>query len=183
MMPPPRVAWILAPLAGALLASCGTGPTAGAPPTVTLAPLDISSYAAVPCRLLRDDRAQRRHLATPGSVSAGADGPLCRWQPAAPGVPAYSAGVALHAGLDDVARHRADFSLLERTEIAHYPALHSRGREPGSGARCTTRVGVAPDSQVLVTADDTANPAARDSCGDADVLATEILGQLLASGG
>ncbi|HEX4252672.1 MAG TPA: DUF3558 family protein [Pseudonocardia sp.] len=168
-----------------LVTGCG-GPDSGRPvPTVTLDPLDVTPYASRPCDLLRDDRAGRRHLATPGTLTSSADGPVCRWTPTQPRVPVYTAGVVLGKGLPDVTGRGGDYSFLDRSEIAHYPALHTRDRASGSNARCTTRVGVADDSQVTVTADDNGEAvrSSLDACSEADILATEILGQLLAATG
>jgi hypothetical protein len=174
----------LAAIAG-LLGGCG-GAQSGRPvPTVTLDPLDVSRFASKPCDLLRDDRATRRHLAVPGTVTASPNGPACHWTPTQPRVPTYTAGVDPHAGLNDVAAHSGDYSLVESTSIAHYPAIHTRDRAAGSDARCSTRVGVAEDSQVIVTADDNdvAVRSSVDTCSQADLLATEILGQLLSNTG
>jgi hypothetical protein len=169
-------------VAAAVLVGCGGPPPA---PRVTLDPLDVSAFVSTPCDLLRADRAGRRHLAVPGTVAAGPDGPVCRWTPTEPRVPVYTAGVTTHSGLADVEQHRQDFSFLDQTDIAHYPAVHTRDRAAGSKIRCSTRVGVADDSQVIVTADNNgiAVPSSLDACSDADTLATEILGQLLAGTG
>ena len=168
--------------AATLLVGCsGAQPV----PRVILDPLDVTAFASAPCDLLRADRAGRRHLAVPGTVAAGPDVPVCRWTPTQPRVPVYTAGVAPHSGLADVDQHRQEFSFVERTDIAHYPAMHTRDRDAGSNARCSTRVGVADDSQVIVTADDNgiAVPSSLDACSEADILATEIVGQLLAGSG
>jgi hypothetical protein len=174
----------LAALAG-LLGGCAGAPSAKAVPSVSLDPLDVSTFAAKPCDLLREDRAARRHLAVPGSVTAGPNGPVCRWTATQPRVPLYTAGVAAHSGLNDVSTHRGDYEFVDQTSIAHYPAMHTRDRASGSDARCSTRVGVADDSQVIVTADDNgiAVRSSLDSCSQADTLATEILGQLLSGTG
>lgn len=169
----------------ALLTGCGGTNSARPVPTVTLDPLDVSAFAARPCDLLRDDRAARRHLAVPGTVTSGPDGMVCRWTPTQPKVPNYTAGVATHNGLNDVSAHRADFSFYAETSIAHYPAAHTRDRASGSDSRCSTRVGVAEDSQVIVTADENgvATPSSLDACSEADILATEVMGQLLSNTG
>jgi hypothetical protein len=174
----------LAAVAG-LLGGCGGQPSAESVPTVTLDPLDVSMFATKPCDLLRADRAARRHLAVPGTITAGSDGPVCRWIPTQPRVSLYTAGVAPRVGLNDVSGHRGAYSFFEQTSIAHYPAVHTRDRAAGSDARCSTRVGVADDSQVIVTADDNglAVRSSLDTCSEADILATEILGQMLSNTG
>jgi hypothetical protein len=184
---PPRVSVVGVVLAGValLLGGCGGVAPARPVPTVTLDPLDVSAFVAAPCGLLRADRAARRHLAVPGTVSAGPSGPVCRWSPTQPRVPVYTAGVAPHSGLADVFQHREDFSFVEQVDISHYPAVHTRDRAAGANLRCATRVGVADDSQLIVTADDSgvAVPSSLDTCSEADILATEIMGQLLSGTG
>ncbi|WP_445183383.1 hypothetical protein ACTXG6_33465 [Pseudonocardia sp. Cha107L01] len=85
-------------------------------------------------------------------------------------MPLYTAGAAPHIGLNDVSGHREDYSFFEQTSIAHYPAVHTRDRAAGSEARCSTRVGVADDSQVIVTADDNglAVRSSLDTCSEAE---------------
>lgn len=178
----PATAGAVLVAATAVLVGCG-GPQPV--PRVTLDPLDVTAFASAPCDLLRADRAGRRHLAVPGTVTTGPDGPVCRWMPTQPRVPVYTAGVATHAGLADVEQHRQEFSFLDHTDIAHYPAVHTRDRDARSRIRCSTRVGVADDSQVIVTADDNgvAVASSLDVCSEADILATEIVGQMLAGAG
>lgn len=165
-------------LAG-VLAGCSpaAAPTRLSPP-ITLDQLDVTAAASAPCGLLRPDRAVRRHLTPEGVPGSGPDGPVCRWSPTAERVPAFTAGIELGQGLEGLYRRRAQLPSFEATDIAHYPAVHTRD----GARRCTTRVGVADGGMLAVTADDDGQAVRSplDPCSDADTLATEIMGQLLA---
>lgn len=171
--------WSGAVLVAVLVAGCSpaAAPARLSPP-ITLDQLEVTAAAPAPCALLRADRASRRHLASPGVPGAGPAGPVCRWSPTVARVPGFTVGIELGEGLEGLYRRRARLPAFEPTDIAHYPAVHTRG---GVG-RCTTRVGVADGALLAVTADDTglAVPSPLDPCSDADTLATEIMGQLLA---
>jgi len=87
-------------------------------------------------------------------------------------------------GLEDVYRGRAHDTAFTPIHIAHYPAVELSTVPGGIRAgRCTVQIGVADHSTIAVTADYppfTDSAFASDPCGDADTLATEIMGQLLA---
>jgi len=83
-----------------------------------------------------------------------------------------------------VYRQRARYSYFAPTDIAHYPAVQL-STEPGGprAGRCTVQVRVADQASIAVTAGyppGSKSAFASDSCGDADTLAIEIMGQLLA---
>jgi hypothetical protein len=144
--------------------------------------LDVGGYASRPCALLRPDRVTRRHLTAPGAIVSTPNGPMCRWTPTAPHIPIYSAGMDLSHGLEALYQHRVRYALFEPTDIAHYPAVHIRRPDEQSTRRCTTSVAVADTALLVFTADDDhlAVPSPLNPCSDADTLATEIMGQLLA---
>jgi hypothetical protein len=86
--------------------------------------------------------------------------------------------------LEDIYRQRARYSYFAPTDIAHYPAVQL-STEPGGprAGRCTVQVGVADQASIAVTAGyppGSKSAFASDSRGDADTLAIEIMGQLLA---
>jgi hypothetical protein len=170
---------VVAVLLGALV-GCSATPASPArlSPPITLDQLDVTAAAPVPCGLLRPDRATRRHLASPGAPGSGPGGPVCRWSPTAERVPAFTAGIELGEGLEGLYRRRAQLPSFEPADVAHYPAVDTRD---GAGL-CTTRVGVADGAMLAVTADDDglAVRSPLDPCSDAETLATEIMGQLLA---
>jgi len=179
-------AFVAVLLAGtvASLMGCSTasaGPTRLAP-AITLDQLDVTAFGPKPCDLLRADRASRRHLATPGTQVAGPNGLVCRWNPTAARVPVFTAGVDLGQGLEEIYRHYGEFSRFEPTDIANYPAVHTEVQGAGANGRCATRVAVADNALLVVTADNNglSPPSVLDPCSDADTLATEIMGQLLA---
>jgi hypothetical protein len=179
-----RAALLLA-VAGA--AGCATPPPARLSPPITLDQLDVSRYSGAPCTLLRPDRAARRHLVPPGRpvTDPATGGPGCQWAPAGPGYPAITAGASTTEGLEDVYQGRAGYSYFAPTDIAHYPAAELSTAPGGPHAgRCTVRIGVADRATISVTAaypPSSGSPFAADPCGDADTLATEVMGQLLAA--
>lgn len=170
----------------AAVAGCAAPPPAHLAPPITLDQLDVAQYAGAPCTLLRPDRAARRHLTAPGTpvTDAATGGPGCRWTPAAPHYPAVTAAASTGVGLEDVYRGRAHDTTFTPIDIAHYPAVELSTDPGGTRAgRCTVQVGVADHSTIAVTADYppfTDSAFASDPCGDADTLAIEIMGQLLA---
>jgi hypothetical protein len=162
------------------LGGCAAAPSARLSPRITLDQLDVSQYGSAPCTILRPDRAARRHLTPPGSpVSDPAvDGPGCQWAPTGSGYPTITAGASTTEGLEDIYRQRGRYSYFAPTDIAHYPAVQLSTAPGGPRAgRCTVQVGVAvtagypPGSKSAFSSD---------PCGDADTLAIEIVGQLLA---
>jgi hypothetical protein len=174
-------------LAVASAAGCAAPPPPRLSPPITLDQLDVSGYSGAPCTLLRPDRAARRHLAPPGRpvADAATGGAGCQWAPSGPGYPTITAGASTTEGLEDVYRRRAAYSHFTPTDIANYPAVEL-STDPGGAhtGRCTVRIGVADHATVTVTADyppSSHSPFAADPCGDADTLATEIMGQLLAA--
>jgi Protein of unknown function (DUF3558) len=177
-------------LAVACAAGCAAPPPPRLSPPITLDQLDVSRYSDAPCTLLRPDRAARRHLTPPGTpttdaaTDAATRGPGCRWAPTGPDYPTITAGASTTEGLEDVYRKRASYSHFAPTDIAHYPAAELSTAPGGPrGGRCTVRIGVADHSTVTVTAGyppSADSPFAADPCGDADTVAIEVMGQLLA---
>jgi hypothetical protein len=161
------------------LAGCGRS---GPPPPLTLDPLDVSQYTGAPCSLLTPDRAARRHLTSPGTPVSGTE-PGCRWSSDAPNFPSITASATTTQGLSDL--NRSDYSFFQPTKIDRYSAVQTATNPGGPRAgHCTVRVGVASHSNVDVSADYPAvtagNAFSADPCADADTLATEIVGSLLA---
>lgn len=189
----PRVAagraallFLLVTAVTAVAAGCAAAPPGHLAPPITLDQLDVGPYGGAPCTLLRADRAARRHLTAPGTpvTDAATGGPGCRWAPAGPRYPTVTAGASTIVGLEDVYRGRAHDTAFTPIHIAHYPAVELSTVPGGIRAgRCTVQIGVADHSTIAVTADYppfTDSAFASDPCGDADTLATEIMGQLLA---
>jgi len=167
------------------LVGCSSHPPARLSPPIRLDPLDVGQYATNPCALLRPDRAARRHLVPPGTPAPDQDRAGCQWNAADAAQPTILASVLPDQGLEDVYRQRDHYTAFQPLEIANYPAVHLSTDPGGPSAahRCTTRVGVADNASLSVTA--TYPPGAHgamaaDPCGDSDELATEIMGQLLA---
>lgn len=163
---------------------CSTSSPRPLAPPITLDQLDVTHYGAAPCGLLRPDRAVRRHLVPPGAVIDNAGGPACRWNPDLPAYPAITAAANTAEGLEQLYQRRGRFPFFEPTEIANYPAVHTTSDPAGPRAgHCTVHVGVADTATLDVTADYNAGSRgafAAQPCSDADTLATEIMGQLLA---
>jgi len=178
-------------IAGALLmaalAGCGGAAPRLSPPIPTDDPPQLGQYAALPCELLRPDRVVQRHLRVPGVIVAVPAGVACRWEAAEKGRPAMEAGAEVGQGLEGVYQHRAGFGFFEPVQITRYPGVHttSPGQRP-SGGVCTTQVGVAEDTLLMVTADYTGRQASHpslssDPCPDADKVAEEIINQTRAA--
>jgi hypothetical protein len=103
--------------------------------------------------MLRPDQLAQYHLAVPGVVTSIASGPACAWTPTVTGLPSYLAGVDLHSGgLEALYHKRASLPVFQPTKISQYPAVHTATTtsEVHHG-RCTTQVGVANDTLLIVT--------------------------------
>jgi hypothetical protein len=171
---------VLIAVVGALAAGGCGGPATV--PKIDLDPLDVSAFATQPCQLLAPARAGRRHLVPPGTPDANG----CHWKPSAPGFPPITARVTLGSGVPDLKRRKAEFPFFALTDIDHYPAVQTSGTADGPRTgHCTVHVGVSDTSTVDVGADypkvSKGNGLSSDACADADTLATEIVGQMLAA--
>jgi len=168
-----------------LLGGCGGQQSAKPVPAVTLEPLAVSMFAVKPCDLLRDDPATRRHLAVPGTVTAGSDGPVCRWTPTRPRVPLYTAAAAPHIGLNDVSGHREDYSVFRADQHRALPGgAHQRpGRRVGSAVLDPGRRRRRQSGDRHRRRQRPRRPVLAGHLLRGRILATEILGQMLSDTG
>jgi hypothetical protein len=174
---------LLLPVSALLLAGCGSSRL----PPINLDPLDVSAYVSRPCTLLTPQRATRRHLVPPGTsvtTGGGTDVPACHWDSATATFPPITAAATTAGGLAGLNRHA--FTYFQNSgPVDGYPSVLTSTAPGGPHAgHCTVRVGVAPDSQVEVSADypavSSANRFSSDPCADADTLAVEMVGALAA---
>lgn len=175
-------------LVGAVSALAATGCAASPPirlaPPIPPDPLDLSGYATTPCDLLRADRISWRHLASPGVIGHDADVTSCRWRSVDGTHPSIAAGADMSHDLESVYRGRAGFGSFQPAEVSHYPAADTTasGQRPVDGS-CTTRVGVASDSLLIVTATypGRRSRSAKDPCAAAEDFAFAVITQMLGS--
>lgn len=172
-----------------VVVGCAPSPPPRLAPPIPADQLDLGAFVAKPCDLLRPDRVTRQHLNAPGTVINdavnNAGGPACRWNAADNTHPHLTAGADPSHDLEWLYQHRAEFGSFQPTSVSHYPAVNTTpgGRRPTDGT-CTTRVGVANDSLLVVTADYSGQQSrfASNPCPDASGIAFEIITQLLGSG-
>jgi hypothetical protein len=170
--------------AAVALAGCTSGPSGPAKPArlspaIAGDPLDMSKAGSHPCTMLRPDQLAQYHLAVPGVLTSIASGPACAWTPTVTGLPSYQAGVDLHSGgLEALYRRRASLSVFQPTKISEYPAVHTATSTSAlHHGRCTTQVGVANDTLLIVTVTvpSTEPLDYNDPCPAADDLTAAIL--------
>jgi hypothetical protein len=127
----------------------------------------------------------RRHLSVPGTVLNDVTGRVCRWNRTDGTHASIAVGADLNHDLEWVYQHRSQYGSFRPTDVSHYPAADTTapGHTPVEGS-CTSRVGIANDSLLIVTAD-YLRPRSRfarsDACGEAEAVGFEIITQLLGS--
>jgi hypothetical protein len=151
-----------------------------APPTLAGDPLNLSSAGRAPCtQLLRADQLAQFHITTPGTQTAVASGPACRWQPDPNVLPIYQAAVDQHSGgLAALYKQRDRLPVFLPVHVSEYPAVHVAASQRAlTQGQCTVRVGVASDTLLSVDVTERAPSlqSYRDPCPDADAFAAAII--------
>lgn len=162
--------------AGALLAAvtgCTSGPSGPQrlSPEIVADPIDLTGFAAAPCGLMTAQQLAHYYVTTPGTVQAGA----CRWTPGdTRGLSYQAAADTTSGGLEARYQHRAGIAGFEPTTVHSYPGIHRDTRV----GHCTTEIGVANDTLLVVTVDatDPALSARTDPCAEADRFAGTLIG-------
>jgi hypothetical protein len=126
----------------------------------------------------------RRHLNPQGAIGHDTDATVCRWNTLDGTHPGIAVGADMSHNLEWVYQHRAEFGSFQPSDVSHYPAADTTaGGHTPFDSTCTTRVGIANNSLLIVTAGyaGARSRLTKDPCGEAESVAFEIITQMLGS--